>query len=240
MLSIVVITLVTLFASCIGTLSGFGLSTIMLPTLLLFLPFTQVILLVSIIHWFHAGWNAVLFREGISWHLFFYFGIPGMVTTVLGALLVGAESEKLLPFLGIFLIAYSLLLLLAPRFQLPYSRLTSLIGGSLSGFFAGIFGMRGAVRSMFLTAFNLPKIVYLGTTSIISFFVDSTRLFVYALEGINLDQSLWWGLLFFVPASFIGSYIGRYLVHRIPTQYFRTLIAVFLLLVGLRLLFFSS
>lgn len=239
MLSIIIITFVTFFASFISTLSGFGLSTIMLPTLLLFLPFTQVILLVSIIHWFHGGWNAILFREGISWHLFFYFGIPGMVTTVLGALLVGAESEKLLPFLGAFLITYSFLLFFAPAFRLPYSRLTAMVGGSLSGFFAGVFGMRGAVRSMFLTAFNLPKIVYLGTTSIIGFSVDLTRLFVYVTEGINLDPSLWWGLLLFVPASFIGSYIGRYLVHKIPTQYFRTFIAVFLLLVGLRLLFFS-
>jgi len=135
MLSIIVTTFVTFFASCIGTLSGFGLSTIMLPTLLLFLPFTQVILLVSIIHWFHGGWNAILFREGIDWYLLFYFGVPGMIMTIFGARLVGGDSEKLLPFLGAFLITYSFLLLLAPKFQLPYNRLTAMIGGSLSGFF---------------------------------------------------------------------------------------------------------
>jgi len=238
MLSVIIILFVTLLASCIGTLSGFGLSTIMLPILLLFLPFTQAILLVSIIHWFHSGWNTVLFRKGISWHLFAYFGIPGIVTSVLGARLVGSESEHLLPFLGIFLVGYSFLLIFVPKFRLPYSRLIALIGGSLSGFFAGVFGMRGAVRSMFLSAFNLPKIVYLGTTGVIGFFVDATRLLVYVLEGINLDSSLWWGLLLFVPMSFIGSYVGRYLVYKIPTEYFRVVIALFLLLVGLRLLLF--
>jgi len=240
MLSVIAIGFVTLLASCIGTLSGFGLSTIMLPILLLFLPFTQVILLVSIIHWFHSGWNTLLFREGISWHLFAYFGIPGIVTSTFGARLVGGEPEHLLPFLGVFLIGYSFLLIFVPKFQLPYTRLIALMGGSLSGFFAGIFGMRGAVRSMFLSAFNLPKIVYLGTTGVIAFFVDSTRLFVYVLEGINIDPSLWWGLLLFVPASFVGSYIGRYLVYKISIQYFRKFVALFLLLVGLRLLFFSS
>ncbi|MGB8367532.1 MAG: sulfite exporter TauE/SafE family protein [Candidatus Babeliales bacterium] len=240
MLSIIIVSFITLFASFVGTITGFGLSTIMLPTLLLFLPFAQVVLLVSIIHWFHGGLNTLLFRTGIDWHLFAYFGIPGMITTVLGARLLGMESQQLLPFLGLFLIAYSLLLLLAPAFQLPHSRVTCLIGGSLSGFFAGIFGMRGTVRSMFLTAFNLPKIVYIATTSMISFAVDSTRMLVYINEGINLDQSLWLGLLFFIPASFLGSYIARSLLHKIPAQSFRTIIAVFLLLIGIRLLVFPT
>jgi len=240
MLSVIAITFITLFASFIGTISGFGLSTIMLPTLLLFFPFAQVVLLVSIIHWVHGGLNTLLFREGINWHLFAYFGIPGMITTVLGARLLGIESKQLLPLLGLFLIVYSLLLFLAPKFQLPHNRLMCVVGGSLSGFFAGIFGMRGTVRSMFLTAFNLPKVVYLATTSIISFSVDSTRLLVYVFEGINLNESLWWGMFFFVPASFIGAYTGRYFVHKIPTKYFRTIIAVFLLLVGVRLLVFPT
>lgn len=238
MLTIIAILIITLIASCVGTMTGFGLSTIMLPTLLLFLPLTQVILLVSIIHWFLSGWNTILFRKGINWQLFAYFGIPAMLTSIVGARLVGEESEHLLPYLGIFFIGYSFLLIFVPKFQLPHNRSISLLGGSLSGFFAGIFGMRGAIRSVFLSAFNLPKIVYLGSTALIGFCVDSTRLIVYGLEGINLYQSLWWGLLLFIPASFVGSYIGRHLVYKIPTEYFRPVVALFLLIVGLRLLFF--
>lgn len=42
----------TLIASCIGTMTGFGTSTIMVPVLSLFLPLPLVLLFAGIIHWF--------------------------------------------------------------------------------------------------------------------------------------------------------------------------------------------
>jgi len=41
-------------------------------------------------------------------------------------------------------------------------------GGALSGFFAGIFGVGGAVRATFLTVFDLPKAAYLATSGSIA------------------------------------------------------------------------
>ena len=46
------ITLLTLFASIIGTITGFGTSTIMIPILVMFFPPVETIFLVAIIHWF--------------------------------------------------------------------------------------------------------------------------------------------------------------------------------------------
>ncbi|MDD2341139.1 MAG: sulfite exporter TauE/SafE family protein, partial [Methanosarcina sp.] len=59
------IALLTLLASLIGTLAGFGISTIMVPVLLIVLPLPQTLLLVGIIHWFNDIWKLLLFWEGI-------------------------------------------------------------------------------------------------------------------------------------------------------------------------------
>ncbi len=106
----------------------------------------------------------------------------------------------------------------------------------LSGFFAGIFGIGGTIRAMFLTAFNLPKSVYLATIGAIALAIDTSRLITYLYEGTRLAPRLAWGMLLFVPASFLGARIAKRFVNRIPQQHFPKVLAVFLLLVGIRLL----
>ncbi|MCO5382844.1 MAG: hypothetical protein NHB15_12750 [Methanosarcina barkeri] len=74
---IIYISLLTLLASIIGTLAGFGISTVMVPILLIILPLPQTLLLVGIIHWFNDIWKILLFREGIRWKLFLLSAFPG-------------------------------------------------------------------------------------------------------------------------------------------------------------------
>ncbi len=93
------IAVITFFASIIGTISGFGIGTVMTPVLLTFLPYQQTLFFVGIIHWVNSIWKMVLFRQGISWRLFFLFGIPGVIASMIGALVSGA-GYILMPFLG--------------------------------------------------------------------------------------------------------------------------------------------
>ncbi len=236
-MNVIIIACVTVLASCVGILSGFGLGTIMTPVLLLWLPFEQTILFVAIIHWFHNIWKILFFHHGIKWDVFMYFGVTSVVASFLGALLVSNKAGFLLTFLGVFLIAYSVLLFFLPRFHVRYNRINALFGGGISGFFAGIFGIRGALRSVFLSAYDLPKATYLGTIGAISFLIDTTRISVYLINGISLSSVLQWGMIIFIPTSLIGAYIGRYLVDKIPQKKFRIMIALFLFIMGLRLLF---
>jgi len=237
---IIFITCITIIASCIGTVSGFGLSVVMTPLLFLFLPLQQVIFLVSIIHWFHSLWKAILFRRHISWHICICFGIPAMVASFLGAQFLGVgESVYFSRLIGFFFIFYGVLLLVMPTVKLTYNKITAFFGGIVSGFLAGVFGLRGAVRSIFLSMFNLPKMVYLGTTGMVSLIVDSTRLFVYTSKKMDLDFALLLGMIAFIPASFVGSYMGKKLVHKTPQQYFRAILALFLLIIGMWIVYSS-
>lgn len=233
------IALLVVGASIVGTLSGFGTSSIMVPTLLFFFPLSQTLLFVGIIHWAVDVWKVSLFRQGLRWRLILLFGVPGVALTFLGARLMFSFPEAVLSqTLGGFLLAYVAFLFLNPSLKIPQSDATAVAGGALSGFSAGIFGVGGAIRGAFLAAFSLPKAVYIATAGAIGFAVDATRVTTYVLGGAVLPPHLLWGLFLFIPASFLGAWIARKLVDRIPQGRFRSVVALFLLLVGARLLLF--
>ncbi|HIH74976.1 MAG TPA: sulfite exporter TauE/SafE family protein [Methanosarcina sp.] len=236
---IILIALLTLLASLIGTLAGFGISTIMVPVLLMIFPLPQTLLFVGIIHWFNDIWKMLLFRKGIKWKLFLAFGLPGIFTGFIGSSLSLRISQELLSrALGIFLIAYVLFITVNRKFKLSQKLSVAVSGGALTGLFAGIFGIGGEINAVALSAFNLEKAVYISTAGAISFMIDSTRIATYIAGGIRLDPSILSGFPVFIPVSLIGAMIGRKGIERIPQEKFRNFVAVFILLFGMKLLVF--
>jgi uncharacterized protein len=240
-MEIVLIALLTILAAGVGTLTGFGTSTIMVPVLLFFVPLPQTLLLVGIIHWFGNVWKILFFKKGFNWKLILSFGIPGIAASYLGATLVFTVAERFLSqLLGAFLVAYVVFLFLKPAFRVPSNTVTAVSGGGLSGFFAGIFGVGGAVRGAFLSAYDLPKAVYISTAGAIALFIDTTRIATYVLNNVALAPDLFWGLLLFIPASFLGARAAKRIVDHIPQSKFRLVVAGFLFLVGMKFLLFPS
>jgi len=228
------ITILVLIASMVGTMTGFGTSTIMVPILLLFSPLPQTLLFVGIIHWFGDLWKILLFKKGLNWKLILGFGISGIIASYVGASLTFRISERILmKILGGFLLSYVIFLFLKPGFRLAKSKRNMIGGGVLSGFFAGIFGVGGAVRATFLTAFDLPKAMYIATAGSIALLIDSARLVTYLRGGTRLEPMLLWGMIVFIPVSFLGAKIAKRIVNYVPQKSFRLVITIFLALIGL-------
>lgn len=228
---------IVIIASCIGTMTGFGTSTIMVPIVLLFYSVPQTLLFVGIIHWFGNIWKLILFKKGFQWRLILSFGVPGIAATFLGAsLMFNISTAVLSRILGSFLIIYVIYLFAKSSFKIKQSLFAGACGGALSGFLAGLFGMGGAVRGLFLTSFDLPKAVYIATAGAIALIIDTTRLTTYFAKGARLPTLLLWGLPIFIPASFIGAKIAQRIVDKIPQEHFRKVVAVFLFLAGIKLL----
>lgn len=224
-------------ASVVGTVTGFGISTIMIPVMVLFYPLEMVLLFVGVIHWFGDLWKLVLFRKGIRVKLILLFGVTGILMSFVGARLVFSVSQGVLSrVLGGFLIGYVVFLFFKPDFELKDNNVTALAGGASSGFLAGFFGIGGAVRSMFLSAFNLEKSSYITTTGAIAIIIDTTRIGTYLYEGSRLSEGLMWWLLLFVAISFVGARIAKRIVNKVPQRHFRTVIAVALFLIGVKLI----
>lgn len=240
-MEIILLSALVFVASAIGTLTGFGLSTIMIPVVLLFYPHTQTLFFVGIIHLFGNVWKVVLFRRGFRWKLILCFGIPGIAASFLGAKIAfEVPAGLLLRILGGFMIIYVIYLFAKPSFKIKQGTGSAVTGGALSGFLAGIFGMGGAVRGLFLSSFDLPKSVYIATAGIIAIFTDITRVTTYFVKGARLESKILWGMLIFIPASFLGAKAAKFFVEKIPQKHFRKVIAAFLFLVALKLLIFST
>lgn len=123
------------FAEVIGTMAGFGSSTVFLPIALLFLDFRVALILVAIFHISGNIGRITFFRQGFNKRLLLIFGLPSVVFTLLGALLVNYTPQFFLKLiLGSFLIFYSLISLLKPGLSFPPNKKNGLMGGSLSGF----------------------------------------------------------------------------------------------------------
>jgi uncharacterized membrane protein YfcA len=219
-----------LVASFAGTVTGFGTSTLLIPVVSLFVGLPETLLLVGIIHWCTDVWTLVLFRQGVRWRLILAFGIPGVAASLAGARLTFVINQAVLSrILGVVLLAYVAMLLALPSLRLPGNDATAVSGGAVSGFLAGLTGVGGPVRSAFLAAFDLPKAIYLATGGAIALAMDTVRVPIYYAGGTRLETLLLWGLLAFVPLSFIGSLAARRVVDRVPQRYFRTVVAIALL-----------
>ena len=238
-MEILAICALTFIASSVGTMTGFGTSTIMIPILLFWYPLPQALLLVGIVHWVGDIWKMMLFRKGATWNLLLLFGIPSVLAAYVGArLTLTTDTSVLLRILGAALIGYTFFLLFNASWKLPKTTATAVTGGALSGLMAGIFGVGGAVRGAFLAAFNLPKHVYIFTAGAIALMTDSIRLITYGIGNVNLPRELWYGLILFLPLSFVGAWFAKNIVGHVPEKAFRQIIALLLTLVGVKFLLF--
>jgi len=238
--SILAITLLTFFSSIIGTITGFGISTIMVPIVLFFLPLPETLLLVGLIHWFGDLWKMLLFKHGVHKKLLIYFGIPGIIASAYGASLIVHLPENLSSrIVGTILVSYVTFLILEPNFRLKETNLTASLGGISSGFLAGISGVGGgALRAVVLTAFNIPKSTYIFTAGVLGALIDASRIVTYFAGGTRIATTLLLGFILFIPTSFVGAEIAKKFVDKIPQKLFRSVVAVFLFLLGIKLLVF--
>ncbi|KKU12330.1 MAG: hypothetical protein UX19_C0002G0037 [Candidatus Woesebacteria bacterium GW2011_GWA1_45_8] len=241
-MEIILLALLTFLAGILGTITGFGISTIMVPVVLLFLPLPETLLFVGVIHWFGDIWKMYFFKHGFDARLLFFFAVPGIIMAYFGARMALTLPEVLLSrFVGLILLAYVAYLFFKPDFKLKDSLLTASLGGAGSGFLGGISGVGGgALRAVVLTAFNLPKSAYIFISGLTGFVIDASRITTYFLGGTRINPDLTSGLIIFIPVSFLGAWIAKRLVNKIPQSKFRIVISIFLFLIGLKFLFFPN
>ena len=200
-LEAILITLLTSTGSAVSTIAGFGTTTLSMPILLFFFQVHQTILFLSIIHWSQTIWKLILFRKGCCKKLILHFAIPAIIASIIGAKVsIHMPENILIKILGTFLIIYATIIILKPKFMLKEKITTSITGGLFTGFFAGIIGLGGALKTAFLNVFNLDKITYIFSSSAISFFIDSSRIPIYFSNKISMPNFFILAIFLFIPA----------------------------------------
>lgn len=224
--------LLTLLAEILGTVGGFGSSVFFVPFANLFFDFHTVLGLTAIFHLSSNITKIILFRQALDKNLLIYIGIPSVIFVILGGVMSKYLDSKLLEIaLGIFLILISLLFLIKREWVVPPGKTNNILGGTLSGFAAGLLGTGGAIRGVTMAAFNLEKSLFIATSAAIDFGIDFTRTIVYFFNGYIAREILIY-IPFLFAIGFIGTYAGKYLLKFISQENFRVISLVLILVIG--------
>lgn len=248
--------LVALVAAGLTLFSGFGLGTLLLPAFALVFPIEVAVGATAVVHLTNNLFKLWLIGRDASRRVVIAFGIPAIAGAMLGAaaLVALGEAEPLATYdllgrerrvtpiglaVGVLVTLFALLDL-SPRFRkLEIGARWLPMGGALSGFFGGLSGHQGALRSAFLIRAGLDRDGFVATAAVCSAMVDLTRLAVYA-AGASLLAGRFGGLgagewplvAAACACAFLGSFIGARLVRKTTLEAVHAVVAVGLVLVG--------
>src|SRR5687767_6758155 len=208
-MEIIIISLAAFLIAILTFFSGFGLGTILTPIFMIFFPVDLAIALTGIVHFFNNIFKFFLVGKKADKQVLLHFGIPAVIAAIAGSWLllnitdlgplfsyrINGKTIEVFPvkfIISILLIFFAILDLIPFLNKLKFGKKQMLVGGALSGFFGGLSGNQGALRSAFLIKAGLSKDVFIATTVVISCFVDFTRLTVYATRftKVGLDENI--------------------------------------------------
>ncbi|MEZ4778245.1 MAG: sulfite exporter TauE/SafE family protein [Flavobacteriaceae bacterium] len=252
-MEIFIISVIAFFVSILTFFSGFGLGTILTPVFMIFFPVEIAIALTGVVHFFNNIFKLFLVGNKANRQVLLYFGIPAVIAAVFGSWLLIhiTELQPLFTYhafgkdIAVYPVKFiiSILLLIFACIDLfPYFSKISFnkdklpIGGLLSGFFGGLSGNQGALRTAFLIKAGLTKEAFIGTAVVVSAFVDFTRLSMYATKVTSSRLTDNIELIVCATLSaIIGAYIGNKLLKKVTLRLLQVTVAVMLIIISLGL-----
>ncbi len=252
-MEIIIISLAAFFTAILTFFSGFGLGTILAPVFAIFFPIDVAIALTGVVHFTNNLFKIALVGRNANKQVLLRFGIPAILASFVGAWLLMKitvlpsiaeyqlwgrffEVTPVKLIIALLLITFSLLEIIPSIQKIQFGRDKLVIGGILSGFFGGLSGIQGAIRSAFLIKSGLSKEAYIATGVVIACLVDFTRLSVYAsrFAAANLHENI--GLLVSATLSaIVGAYAGKKMLKKVTLRSIQVLVAVMLIIISVGL-----
>lgn len=258
MLEYIIISLVAVAVAGLTFFSGFGLGTLLMPVFAVFFPVKIAIAATAVIHLANNIFKVLLAGRYANLKIVLLFAVPGAVAAVFGAMLLNYFAA--LPPLASYtlfgrecvvtpaksiiaaLIVVFSAMELTPAFKnLSFDLKLIPVGGLLSGFFGGLSGHQGALRTAFLMRAGLDKNALIGTMVISAVVVDLSRLVIYGATFFGQDFMVLQeqGVIGLIAAgslsAFIGSFAGARLLKKMTLRALQKMIAIMLFLLAIAL-----
>lgn len=250
-MEIIILILVSFGASWLTFFCGFGLGTMLSPVFyMIFGDLELAIFATTIVHFLNNVFKFLLMKKSINWQVAIPFGLAAMPAAFIGAWLLthfddfvvvkyqlfGKEwSIMAMNFVfGIILSGFALIELI-PSWSLTISKQSLWVGGFISGFFGGLSGHQGALRTAFLIKYKLEKNIFIATGIVVALIVDIVRSSVYFSD---LDKSMdidWKLVLISLTAALIGAITGRYFLQKIKLETLNIIVSMAMLFFGISL-----
>ena len=237
-------------ASVVTFFSGFGLGTLLTPVMMIFFPVEIAIASTGLVHFANNIFKFMLTGRDASVPVLIRFAIPAILAAIAGSWLMlhipqsaplagyslGGRYFEIYPLkllIGFLLIVFAVLELIPYFGRLEFPRRMLPLGGILSGFFGGLAGVQGALRSAFLIRAGLSKESFIASAVVGSTLVDLTRLSIYAaavdFRGGVLQSPVIWVAIF---AALLGALSGQRLLRKVTIRTVQMAVAWMLILIG--------
>ncbi len=254
----IIVPLASLLVSTLTLYSGFGLGTMLLPVFALFFPVQVAVATTAVVHGANNAFKIAVVGRHADRALIIRFGLPAIGAAFLGAATLGlvAHFEPIATYsigphtavispvkliLGLLMLFFALFELLPRLRRLTFDRKYLFIKGILSGFFGGLSGHQGALRSAFLAKVGISAQAFVGTNAVIGFMVDAIRILTYGALFMTAGRTMpvspqqWPLILAAVLCAFMGVLLGKRYLHKITMKSVQTLTGVLLTGIALAL-----
>lgn len=249
----ILIALLALTASALTFFSGFGLGTILTPVFALFFPLNIAVSITAIVHLLNNLFKMVLVGRHLDKNILIRFGLPAIAAAFSGAwclsffadleplsiyTLLGRQAAitPLKLMIASLMIFFAILEILPAYKNLAFDKKYLPLGGLLSGFFGGLSGHQGALRSAFLIRLGLSKESFLGTGIAIAVLIDLARLGVYTtkfLPGLKGDYLPY--IVIATASAFAGALVGNFYLRKITIGSIQIIVSGMLFIIALML-----
>lgn len=249
----ITIPLIAFAASLLTFFSGFGLGTVLLPVFAVWFSIDVAVALTAIVHLLNNIFKLILIGKHANKAVIIHFGIPAILSAFIGAAILVTVSDLAPLFtynlfdkefvvtpvklvIALLIIAFTLFEII-PKFkniQIDPKYLP--LGGVLSGFFGGLSGHQGALRSAFLIRAGLTKESFIATGTVIACLIDFARIGVYSghftKEGFTEGIAI---ITLATLAAFIGAFVGSKVLKKITLEFVQNIVSVGLLFLAIAL-----
>lgn len=249
-MELIILCVAALVTSLLTFFSGFGLGTILTPVFAIFFPVEVAIALTGVVHFLNNIFKLALVGGHADKEAVLKFGIPAFFAALLGAFLLmrisdlaplhkyilGGKEFVITPVkltVAVLLITFALMESVPRLKKLEFGK-HLFLGGVLSGFFGGLSGNQGALRSAFLIKAGLPKEAFIATGIVIACIVDFSRLGIYfsRFSSSGLDENLTLVIAATVSA-FAGAFIGSKLLKKVTLDVVQVIITIMLIVLSI-------
>lgn len=211
---------------------GFGIGSLLTPLLALRLDMPTAVAAVALPHAAATALRCWRLRHAIDWSVAGRFGLLSALGGLIGALLYTRLGGALLT-----LVLAALLILTGvsglttfPR-QLNVRR-TAWALGLVSGFFGGIAGNQGGVRSAALMTFGLTPLAFVATATVTALLVDLARTPVYLWRAGSALTELVVPLAIATGSVLVGTLLGEKILLGMSPARFRRTVSLAILALG--------
>jgi uncharacterized membrane protein YfcA len=223
-----------------AAISGFGIGSLLTPLLAARYGMSLAVAAVSIPHAIATAVRCWRLRASIDWSVLKSFGVLSAIGGLAGALLYSRfDSGVLTRILGVLLVATGIAAVTEWVKRLHPRGIAAQSLGLVSGFFGGIAGNQGGLRSGALMAFRLSPVALVATATATGLAVDAARMPVYLWTTGRELTPLVAPIGIATVGVLIGTFIGERLLMGLSARAFRIVVGAFIGLLGVWLLLSS-